>query len=240
MSFFYSSPPKHFTEDTLLSAMENAGAEDMPEDAERKGLGTPATRAGVIEKLVKSGFIERKSKQLFPTEKGTNLITVLPDTLKSPKLTAEWEHMLGNVEGGGLSDSKFMDDIAAMTKDLVTAHAVPDEAHKGLFVRPVGDAVGQCPRCGSAVTERLKAGQSQPMGFFCSNGGCKFALWRDNKFFASKKKEITKPIAAALLKEGRIFIKGLHSEKTGKTYDATVLLEDTGQYANFKLEFQKK
>ena len=229
----FSSPPKHFTEDTLLSAMESAGSDDAPEDAERKGLGTPATRAGIIEKLVKSDFVARKSKQLFPTEKGVNLIAVLPDIIKSPQLTAEWEHMLGRIERGELVDADFMEGIAAMTRDLVSAHAVPDQAHSARFARPAAPSVGVCPRCGSAVTESKK-------GFFCSGRDCRFALWRDNKFFAAKKKEITKPIAAALLTEGRVFIKGLYSEKTGKTYDATVVLEDTGQYANFKLDFERR
>lgn len=229
----FSSPPKHYTEDTLLSAMESAGAEDIPEDAERKGLGTPATRAGIIEKLVKSGFVARKSKQLFPTEKGVNLIAILPDTVKSPQLTAEWEHMLGRIERGELVDAEFMRGIADMTRSLVSAHAAPDQAHIARFPRPAPASVGACPRCGSAVTESKK-------GFFCSGRDCRFAMWRDNKFFAAKKKEITKPIAAALLTEGRVFIKGLYSEKTGKTYDATVVLEDTGQYANFKLDFERK
>ena len=229
----FSSPPKHFTEDTLLSAMESAGSDDAPEDAELKGLGTPATRAGIIEKLVKSDFVARKSKQLFPTEKGVNLIAVLPDIIKSPLLTAEWEHMLGRIERGELVDADFMEGIAAMTRDLVSAHAVPDQAHSARFARPTAPSVGVCPRCGSAVTESKK-------GFFCSGRDCRFALWRDNKFFAAKKKEITKPIAAALLTEGRVFIKGLYSEKTGKTYDATVVLEDTGRYANFKLDFERR
>lgn len=229
----FSSPPKHFTEDTLLSAMESAGAQDAPEDADRKGLGTPATRAGIIEKLVKSDFVERKNKQLFPTEKGINLIAILPDAVKSPQLTAEWEHMLGRIERGELADADFMEGIAAMTRDLVSAHAAPDPAHSARFARPAAASVGVCPRCGSAVTESKK-------GFFCSGRDCKFALWRDNKFFAAKKKEITKPIAAALLTEGRIFIKGLYSEKAGKTYDATVVLEDTGQYVNFKLDFERR
>ncbi len=244
----FSSPPKHYTEDTLLSAMESAGAEDMPAEkvncptgareatlgcAERKGLGTPATRAGIIEKLVKSGFVARKSKQLFPTEKGVNLIAILPDTVKSPQLTAEWEHMLGRIERGELADAEFMRGIADMTRSLVSAHAAPDQAHSAWFARPAPASVGACPRCGSAVIESKK-------GFFCSGRDCRFALWRGNKFFTSKKKEITKPIAAALLTEGRVFIKELYSEKTGKTYDATVVLEDTGQYANFKLDFERR
>jgi len=229
----HTSPPKRYTEDSLLSAMETAGAEDMPEDAERRGLGTPATRAGVIEKLVKSGFIERKKKQLHPTEKGINLIKVLPDTVKSAKLTAEWEHRLGEIERGTLSDSVFMEDIAEMTRSIVRDHSEPIDEYKALFATavPEGKSIGDCPRCTSAVIESQK-------GFFCSNRACAFAFWKDNRFFATKKKTITKTIATALLKEGRIFMSGLHSSKTGKTYDATIVLDDTGdKYVNFKLEF---
>lgn len=204
----------------------------MPEDAERRGLGTPATRAGIIEKLVKSGFIERKNKQLLPTEKGVNLIAVAPEAVKSPQLTAEWEHRLKRVERGEIIDTAFIDGIAGMVRSLVAAHPAPDPAHTALFARSAGESVGPCPRCGGSVHESKK-------GFFCSASTCKFALWKDNRFFAAKKKTITKPIAAALLAEGRVFMKGLYSEKTGKTYDATVVLEDTGQYANFKLEFDK-
>lgn len=230
-----TSPPKRYTEDSLLSAMETAGAEDMPDDAERKGLGTPATRAGVIEKLVKSGFIERKKKQLHPTAKGINLIAVLPDVIKSPKLTAEWEHQLSDIERGVLSDSVFMQDIADMTRKLVSEHSSPDEKYKPLFgAVSQGKSIGKCPRCGSDVTEN-------PKGFCCSDRGCDFALWKDNRFFSAKKKTITKSIAAALLKEGRIFISGLYSEKTNKTYDATVVIDDSGgKYVNFKLEFEPR
>ena len=228
-----TSPPKHFTEDSLLAAMETAGVENMPEDAERKGLGTPATRAATLEKLVSTGFVERKKKQLLPTEKGINLIAVLPEKIKSPVLTAEWEAMLKQVERGELSADSFMDGITGMCRELVKEHASPEEQFAGLFPDAKGsrDAVGTCPRCGASVYEGKK-------GFFCDNRDCSFALWKDNKFFASKKKTITKSVAAALLKEGRISMSGLYSEKTGRTYDAVVLLDDTGgKYVNFKLEF---
>lgn len=232
-----TSPPKHYTEDTLLSAMENAGAEDMPDDAERKGLGTPATRAATLEKLVSAGFVERKKKQLIPTEKGRNLIAVLPDNIKSPILTAEWESMLKQVEHGELSATSFMDQIADMSRTLVKEHTAPEERFADLFPSPKGtvhEAVGVCPRCGAPVYEGKK-------GFFCDNRECSFALWKDNRFFSSKKKSITKSVAAALLKEGRISMSGLYSEKTGKTYDAEVILDDTGgKYVNFKLEFPVK
>ena len=232
-----TSPPKHYTEDTLLSAMETAGAEDMPEDAERKGLGTPATRAATLEKLVSAGFVQRKKKQLIPTEKGKNLIAVLPDNIKSPILTAEWESMLKQVEYGELSATSFMDQIADMSRTLVKEHTAPEERFADLFPSSKGtghEAVGVCPRCGTPVYEGKK-------GFFCDNRECSFALWKDNRFFSSKKKSITKSVAAALLKEGRISMSGLYSEKTGKTYDAEVILDDTGgKYVNFKLEFPVK
>lgn len=232
-----TSPPKHYTEDTLLSAMETAGAEDMPEDAERKGLGTPATRAATLEKLVSAGFVQRKKKQLIPTEKGKNLIAVLPDNIKSPILTAEWESMLKQVEHGELSATTFMDQIADMSRTLVKEHTAPEERFADLFPssrETAQEAVGVCPRCGAPVYEGKK-------GFFCDNRECSFALWKDNRFFSSKKKSITKSVAAALLKEGRISMSGLYSEKTGKTYDAEVILDDTGgKYVNFKLEFSVK
>ena len=232
-----TSPPKHYTEDTLLSAMETAGAEDMPDDAERKGLGTPATRAATLEKLVSAGFVQRKKKQLISTEKGRNLIAVLPDNIKSPILTAEWESMLKQVEHGELSATSFMDQIADMSRTLVKEHTAPGKRFADLFPssrETAHEAVGVCPRCGAPVYEGKK-------GFFCDNRECSFALWKDNRFFSSKKKSITKSVAAALLKEGRISMSGLYSEKTGKTYDAEVILDDTGgKYVNFKLEFPVK
>lgn len=232
-----TSPPKHYTEDSLLAAMENAGTEDMPEDAERKGLGTPATRAATLEKLVAVGFVERKKKQLLPTKKGVNLITVLPDNIKSPLLTAEWESRLKQVERGEVSADIFMSGIADMNRDLVNTHTAPKEQFTGLFTKTGEknrEAIGTCPRCGASVYEGQK-------GFFCENRDCAFALWKDNRFFTAKKKSITKTVAAALLKEGRISMSGLYSEKTGRTYDAVVVLDDTGgKYVNFKLEFSQK
>ena len=231
----FTSPPKSYSEDTLLKAMETAGAEDAPEDAERKGLGTPATRAGIIEKLVKTGLAERKNKQLLPAKKGFSLIAVLPEIIKSSALTAEWEHRLKQVERGGLSNTEFMAGIAELTDSLVKSNSAPNPDFMSMFSAPVGsrsEAVGICPRCGGKVREGKK-------GFFCENRDCGFALWRDNRFFAAKKKEITRTVAAALLGEGRVFLPRLYSEKTGKTYNAVVVMEDTGNYVNFKLEFEK-
>ena len=227
-----STPPKHYTEDTLLSAMETAGAKDMPEDAERRGIGTPATRAATLEKLVSAGFVQRKKAKkvvsLLPTPTGTALITVLPEALQSPALTAEWEHRLKEVERGTLAPEDFMAEISAMLRELVGT-ARPVEGGDVLFP-PEREAVGRCPRCGRAVTERKQ-------GFFCEGRTCGFAIWKNSKWWENKKKTPTKSIVAALLKDGRAQVSGLWSEKTGKTYDAVVTLSDDGTRASFHLVF---
>ena len=230
-----TTPPKHFTEDTLLSAMETAGKDDMPEDAERKGLGTPATRAGILEKLVSSGFLERKKSkktvQLLPSHDAISLITVLPEQLQSPLLTAEWEYRLGEIERGELAPEDFMAEITAMLKELVGTYQVI-KGSEYLFAPP-REVVGKCPRCGGEIAEMQK-------GFFCQDKSCNFAIWKNNNWWAAKRKQPTKAIVAALLKDGRAHVAGLYSEKSGKTYDATVVLEDTGQYVNFKLDFDRQ
>ena len=230
-----TTPPKHFTEDTLLSAMETAGKDDMPENAERKGLGTPATRAGILEKLVSTGFLERKKSkkqvQLLPSHDAVSLITVLPEQLQSPLLTAEWEYRLGEIECGELAPEDFMAGISAMLQELVGTYRVI-KGTEYLFT-PSHEVVGKCPRCGSNVVERQK-------GFFCQSEGCKFAIWKNNKWWELKRKQPTKAIVTALLKDGRARVTGLYSEKTGKTYDATVVLTDNGKYANFMLEFDQR
>jgi DNA topoisomerase-3 len=229
-------PPKHFTEDTLLRSMETAGAEEMLEDTWCKGLGTPATRASIIEKLVKTGFVERSKKNLLPTEKGKNLIAVLPDALKSPALTAEWESKLLAVQRGELDAAAFMDGIAEFMKAIVRDNNAPKAEFLPLFAdkaKPSGKPLGACPRCGGAVREGAK-------GFFCDNSACGFKLWKNSKFWTAKQKPLTAAIITALLKNGKAAVKGLRSEKTGKTYDATVILDDTGQYVNFKLQFDQR
>ena len=227
-----TAPPKHFTEDSILASMETAGAGDMPEDAERRGIGTPATRAAILEKLVTSGLVERKKAKkitsLLPTQAGSSLVTVLPEALQSPLLTAEWEQRLGEVERGTLAPEDFMDGITALVRDLVRDYQ-PVSGWEVLFP-PDREAVGPCPRCGGAVTESKK-------GFFCENRDCRFVLWKDSKFFSAKKKQLTKSVAASLLKAGRVKLTGCWSEKTGKTYDATVILEDDGERTNYKLVF---
>ena len=235
-----TSPPPRYTEDSLLSAMENAGAEDFAqiEDAERKGLGTPATRAGVIEKLVKGGFAERKKKLLIPTARGMELIKVLPEGIKSAGLTAEWEAALKEVERGERSPEDFMEGIAGMVRGLVESYG-DTAAGTGSVLSVSGrEAAGKCPRCGKPVYEGKKS-------FYCSGYKdaipCGFALWKENPYFKSKRKELTRKIAAALLKDGKVKMTGLYSEKKGILYDATIVMEDTGgKYVNFRLEFDHK
>ena len=224
-----TSPPRHFTEDLLLSAMEHAGAKEFAQigDVERTGLGTPATRAGVLEKLVRGGFLERKGRQLLPTKKGTDLIAVLPDTVKSASLTAQWESGLKDVERGEQSAAAFMEGIEGMVSDLVAQYRGVSVDTSMFRSREV---IGACPRCGSDVVEGKK-------NFYCTSRECPFSMWKDDRFFTSKHKELTKPMAAALLKNGRIKVKGLFSEKKGVLYDAFVVLADTGgKYVNYKIE----
>ena len=228
----FTSPPKPYTEDTLLSAMERAGAEDMPDDAERKGLGTPATRASILEKLVQMGFVQRKGKQLLPTKDGINLAAVLPEALTSPALTAEWETRLSEIAKGEADPDEFMAGIEAQARDLVTAYSCISEDKQKLF-QAERMAVGTCPRCGETVYEGKK-------NYYCVNRACQFVMWKNDRFFEERKKAFTPKIAAALLKHGKVKIKGLFSPKTGKTYDGTVLLADTGgKYVNFRMEWKK-
>ena len=229
----FTSPPKPYTEDTLLSAMERAGAEDMPDDAERKGLGTPATRASILEKLVQMGFVQRKGKQLLPTKDGINLAAVLPEALTSPALTAEWETRLSEIAKGEADPDEFMAGIEEQARDLVTAYSCISEDKQKLF-QTERVAIGTCPRCGEAVYEGKK-------NYYCGNRACQFVMWKNDRFFEERKKAFTPKIAAALLKHGKVKIKGLFSPKTGKTYDGTVLLADTGgKYVNFRMEWKKQ
>ena len=228
-----TQPPKPHTEASLLSAMEHAGSEDTNAEAERKGLGTPATRAAVIEKLVNSGFMERKGKQLFPTKNGINLVCVLPDSLTSPKLTAEWENTLTLIAKGNANPEDFMQGIEAMAQELVKAYPFLSEKDKELFKeeKPV---IGKCPRCGSPVHESKK-------NYYCSDRDCTFTMWKNDRFFEERKIVFTPKIAAALLKSGKASVKGLYSPKTGKTYDGNVVLADTGEkYVNYRVELPKK
>lgn len=229
----FTQPPKPYTEDTLLSAMENAGKDDIPDEAERKGLGTPATRAAIIEKLVTAGFVERKGKSLIPTKAGINLVTVLPEPLTSPMLTAEWEQKLAGIAKGSTDPNTFMDGIRTMVQEIVSTYSCISEDGKKLFA-PEKEVIGTCPRCGQPVYEGKK-------NFACSDWSCGFVLWKNDRFWTSRKKELTKKMATDLLKKGRTNVKGMWSEKKQATYDAAVILDDTGgKYINFKLEFPKR
>lgn len=226
-----TSPPKHYTEDTLLHSMETASAESMPEDAERQGIGTPATRAATIEKLVQKGFLERKgdkkTKVLLPTDKGKALITVMPEEIQSADMTADWETKLLRVERGEMEPETFMTEINDMISSLVNT----TEAVKGASALMKNKVIGICPNCGKSVVEREK-------GYFCENRECRFVLWKDNAFFKRLGKRMDAHVADKLLRDGRVRLKDCRSAK-GKTYNATVLLttEADGR-SNFSLEFE--
>ena len=229
-----TTPPKHFTEDTLLAAMESAGADTMPEEAERRGIGTPATRAATIEKLVQKGFLARegsgKTKHLIPTEKGCGLIAAMPEQLKSPAMTAEWETKLTQIEKGQYVPEQFMEEIESMMKTLVNQYVnVPNAPARVTSGAPV---VGTCPHCGSDVAEREK-------GWFCTSRECRFVIWKDNAFFNRLGKRPTRQVVDKLLRDGRARLKDCKSQRTGKTYNASVLMttEADGR-AKFSLEFE--
>ena len=226
-----TSPPKHFTEDTLLHAMETASADSMPEGVERQGIGTPATRAATIEKLVQKGFLERKgnkkTKVLLPTDKGKALITVIPEEIQSPEMTADWETKLLQIERSEMEPETFMTEIKEMISSLVTT----TEAAKGANALMKNKIFGVCPNCGKPVVEREK-------GWFCENRECRFVLWKDNAFFKRLGKRLDAHVADKLLRDGRVRLKDCRSAK-GKTYNATVLLgtEPDGR-SKFSLEFE--
>ena len=226
-----TSPPKHFTEDTLLHAMETASADSMPEGVERQGIGTPATRAATIEKLVQKGFLERKgtkkTKVLLPTDKGKALITVMPEEIQSPEMTADWETKLLQIERSEMEPETFMTEIKEMISSLVTT----TEAAKGANALMKNKIIGVCPNCGKPVVEREK-------GWFCENRECRFVLWKDNAFFKRLGKRLDAHVADKLLRDGRVRLKDCKSAK-GKTYNATVLLScEADGRSRFSLEFE--
>ena len=226
-----TSPPKHFTEDLLLHAMETASADSMPEGVERQGIGTPATRAATIEKLVQKGFLERKgnkkTKVLLPTDKGKALITVMPEEIQSPEMTADWETKLLQIERGEMEPSEFMTEINTMITELVKN----TEMKKGANALMKSKIIGVCPNCGKPVVEREK-------GWFCENRECRFVLWKDNAFFKRLGKRLDAHVADKLLRDGRVRLKDCKSAK-GKTYNATVLLScEADGRSKFSLEFE--
>ena len=228
----FTTPPKPHNEASLLSAMERAGNEETDPDAERRGLGTPATRAAIIEKLVKSGFVERKGKQLIPTKSGIELVCVLPEVLTSPQLTADWENNLTQIAKGNADPDSFMTGIETMTRELVSTYPFLSDKEKERFKeeKPV---IGKCPRCGADIYEGRK-------NYYCANRDCAFTMWKNDRFFEERKVTFSPKIAAALLKDGKAKVKKLYSPKTGKTYDGTILLADTGgKYVNYRIAIQR-
>ena len=229
-----TKPPAHYTEASLLAAMEQAGRQDQPENAQRRGIGTAATRAGILERLVSQGFVQRvKSKDgqaamLIPAQGGSALAAILPEPLRSPQLTAQWEWSLQKIEDGLLEPEAFLAEVQEMVTGLVSGFT-PVEDAEYLFPsnRPV---VGTCPRCGREVTE-------SPKGFFCENPRCRFALWRDNRFFTNKQFALTKEKAQALLQHGEVFAEHLYSEKTGSYYDATIVLDTSAPVPRYFLKY---
>ena len=228
----FTTPPKPHNEASLLSAMERAGNEETDPDAERRGLGTPATRAAIIEKLVKGGFVERKGKQLIPTKSGIELVCVLPEVLTSPQLTADWENNLTQIAKGNADPDSFMTGIETMTRELVNTYPFLSDKEKERFKeeKPV---IGKCPRCGADIYEGRK-------NYYCANKDCAFTMWKNDRFFEERKVTFSPKIAAALLKDGKAKVKKLYSPKTGKTYDGTILLADTGgKYVNYRIAIQR-
>ena len=228
----FTTPPKPYNEASLLSAMERAGNEETDPDAERRGLGTPATRAAIIEKLVKGGFVERKGKQLIPTKSGIELVCVLPEVLTSPQLTADWENNLTQIAKGNADPDSFMTGIETMTRELVSTYPFLSDKEKERFKeeKPV---IGKCPRCGADIYEGRK-------NYYCANRDCAFTMWKNDRFFEERKVTFSPKIAAALLKDGKAKVKKLYSPKTGKTYDGTILLADTGgKYVNYRIAIQR-
>lgn len=231
-----TSPPKRFTEDLLLSAMESASSDEFPAGVERKGIGTPATRAAIIEKLVQKGFIERrgdkKTKYLCSTDKGNALVTVVPEQIQSPSMTADWEEKLLKIEHGEYDSDAFMGEISSMVSGLVKTY----EAVKGanVLMQPECKVIGSCPACGSDVCETAN-------GWFCRDKSCKFALWKENRFFQTLGKQMTEELAKQLVNQGKARLTHCYSKKSGRYYDTTVHVE-TGEdgAAAFKLEFGGK
>ena len=229
-----TKPPAHYTEASLLAAMEQAGRQDQPEDAQRRGIGTAATRAGILERLVSQGFVQRvkgkdgQAATLIPAQSGSALAAILPEPLRSPQLTAQWEWSLQKIEDGLLEPEVFLAEVQEMVTGLVSGFT-PVEDAEYLFPsnRPV---VGTCPRCGREVTE-------SPKGFFCENPRCRFALWRDNRFFTNKQFYLTKEKAQALLQHGEVFAEHLYSEKTGSYYDATIVLDTSAPVPRYFLKY---
>ena len=231
-SIHYTSPPKSFNEDTLLAAMETAGNKEFDEKTEKKGLGTPATRASTIEKLVASGYAQRKGKQIIPTAEGRELIRVMPENLKSAGLTAEWENRLLRMERGELNGEQFMDDIVTMLEEILNGCRKIPEEERNRF-QTAKELIGKCPVCGSDIFEGKR-------NFYCSNRQCDFALWKDNRFLEGMEKKLDKKMAKELLDKACTHVKGLYSKKKDARFDADLLMTLENGKPKFHLEFPKR
>ena len=228
----YTSPPKPFNEDTLLAAMETAGNKEFDSETEKKGLGTPATRASIIEKLVASGYAQRKGKQILPSAEGQELVKVMPEYLKSAAMTAEWENQLLMMEKGQITDAQFMGEITSLVgKILEVCRDIPEEERKRFQTEK--EVIGKCPVCGSDIFEGKQ-------NFYCSNRQCDFALWKENRFLGSMEKNLDKKMAKELLAKACTHVKGLYSRKKDMKFDADLLLTLEDGKPRFHLEFPKK
>ena len=228
----YTSPPKPFNEDTLLAAMETAGNKEFDSETEKKGLGTPATRASIIEKLVSSGYAQRKGKQILPSIEGKELVKVMPEYLKSAVMTAEWENQLLMMEKGQITDTQFMEEITSLVcKILEVCREIPEEERRRF--QTAREVIGKCPVCGCDVFEGKQ-------NFYCSNRQCDFALWKENRFLGSMEKNLDKKMARELLDKACTHVKGLYSKKKDMKFDADLLLTLEDGKPRFHLEFPKK
>ena len=224
----WTQPPKHYTEDTLLSAMERAGTDEITEEVERSGLATPATRAAIIEKLTKSGFVKRSKKNLVVSESGNDIVSLMPEMVKSASMTAKWENALSQMAQGKYTPQQFMADIEKLTSEIIETAKNNVDENKVTGFR--GEIIGTCPRCGRNIV-------IAPKSYSCESKACGFTIWKNNKFFENARKELTDDMVRKMLAKGKIAVSGLYSQKTGKNYDAYISLDDTGKYVNFKLEF---
>ena len=228
----YTSPPKPFNEDTLLAAMETAGNKEFDSETEKKGLGTPATRASIIEKLVSSGYAQRKGKQILPSTEGKELVKVMPEYLKSAVMTAEWENQLLMMEKGQITDTQFMEEITFLVRKILeVCREIPEEERRRF--QPAREVIGKCPVCGCDVFEGKQ-------NFYCSNRQCDFALWKENRFLGSMEKNLDKKMARELLDKACTHVKGLYSKKKDMKFDADLLLTLEDGKPRFHLEFPKK
>lgn len=228
----YTSPPKPFNEDTLLAAMETAGNKEFDSETEKKGLGTPATRASIIEKLVSSGYAQRKGKQILPSTEGKELVKVMPEYLKSAVMTAEWENQMLMMEKGQITDTQFMGEITSLVRKILeVCREIPEEERRRF--QTAREVIGKCPVCGCDVFEGKQ-------NFYCSNRQCDFALWKENRFLGSMEKNLDKKMARELLDKACTHVKGLYSKKKDMKFDADLLLTLEDGKARFHLEFPKK